>query len=264
MNSVVEKLAAIEQEVAAIQPRVAPLTGRIADLAQKVANLAQQLNGIAAESDSLKQDIELTQQGLVRIQTLIGESRAESEQLVAGQEESQQRCETMQAVFGTTFQAVSQFFEAAQRMGLADQAKAVFHTPPPAVETAAVESGTLLPESPAVSEPPVNEEPQTATSPEELPAWEPPTMESVLAESGFDSPSPDVGEQELSPVSVPSFHDVADQPSGDIASQLDVPPLNLSIPPLPEQGETETEDNTDEIEALLASMGAPVTAAAGN
>jgi uncharacterized coiled-coil protein SlyX len=135
MNSVVEKLAAIEKEIAAIQPKMAPLTERIADLDQKVAGFAQTLTGIAEESAAVKQDIELTRQGLTRIQTLIGESKAESEQLVAGQEENLQRCETMTAVFGAAFQAVSQFFEAAQRMGLADQAKTVFKVPsiaPPA------------------------------------------------------------------------------------------------------------------------------------
>jgi len=129
MNSVVEKLAAIENEVAAIQPKMAPLTERIADLDQKVAGFAQQLSGIADESAAVKQDIELTRQSLTRIQTLIGESRVESEQLVAGQEENQQRCETMTAVFGAAFQAFSQFFEAAQRLGLADHAKAGFSVP---------------------------------------------------------------------------------------------------------------------------------------
>jgi chromosome segregation ATPase len=116
MNSVVEKLAAIEREVAAIQPKMAPLTERIADLDQKVAGFAQQLSGIAEESAAVKQDIELTRKCLARIQTLIGESKVESEQLLAGQEENLQRCETMTAVFGAAFQAVSQFFEAAQRM----------------------------------------------------------------------------------------------------------------------------------------------------
>ena len=130
MNSVVEKLAAIEKEVAAVQPKMAPLTERIADLDQKVAGFAQQLTGLAEESASVKQDIELTRQSLTRIQALIGESKIESEQLVAGQAENLQRCETMTAVFGAAFQAVSQFFETAQRMGLADQAKAVFLHPP--------------------------------------------------------------------------------------------------------------------------------------
>jgi len=308
MNSVVEKLAAIEKEVATIQPKITPLTGRIADLTQKVSDLAQQLNGIVAESAAIKQDVELTQQGLFRIQSLIGESKAESEQLFAGQEENLQRCETMQAVFGTAFQAVSQFFEAAQRMGLADQAKAVFLTPPPAgeaavpiemVTTAAVaeESAPPMAKLPPVAELPAqepqmnDESPMADALPDESPALAPPAVESGLAESDFDSPSSDVEEQEFASLPVPGLPDVAAppdnvdsadldsadldsdsdsdsaaemEPAGDIASELDVPPLNLSIPPLPEQGEGETEDDTDEIEALLASMGAPVTAAAGS
>jgi len=249
-----------------------------------VTDLVQQLTSVAEESAAVKQDVEMTQQGLVRIQTLISESRAESEQLVAGQEESLQRCETMQAVFGTAFQAVSQFFEAAQRMGLADQAKAVFLNHPSAVESATEESEPLIPTLPSVSEPPVPEPPASEElliediPLDELPAWEPPTMESVLAESGFDPPVSNVEEKTTDSWSVPDPPDVADhsdysadlnsdtdsESSGDIASQLDVPPLNLSVPPPPEQGEAETEGDTDEIEALLASMGAPVTAAAGN
>jgi regulator of replication initiation timing len=276
MNSVVEKLTAIEQEVAAIQPKIAPLTGRIDDLAQKVTDLAQQLTDIVAESVAVKQDIELTQQSLSRIQTLIGKSRVESEQLFAGQEENLQRCETMQAVFGTAFQAVSQFFDAAQRMGLADQAKAVFLTPPSPVETVTEETAPPIPElPPALESPLVSEEPPIADNAlDEPPAWNQPMEESGLAESDFDSPSSDAAENELAPLSALGLPDVADQadlnsdadtePSSDIASQLDVPPLNLSVPPLPEQGEMETEDETDEIEALLESMGTPVTAAAGN
>ena len=286
MNSVVEKLAAIEKEVAAIQPKMGPLTERIANLAQKATDLAQQLTGVAEESAIVKKDFELTRQGLVRIQTLISESRAESEQLVAGQEENLQRCETMQAVFGTAFQAVSQFFEAAQRMGLADQAKAVFlNSPPLPTEVATGEPCPSIPDLPTVPEPPVSEElPSTDMPLDELPTWEPPTMESVLAESNFSTPLPSEGEEDVLPP-VPGLPDVAappdivdqgdldaadlnsntdTEPSDDIASELDVPPLNLSVLPPPDQSEMETESDTDDIEALLASMGAPVTASAGN
>jgi len=146
MNPVVEKLAAIEKEVAAIQPKMAPLTERIADLHQKVTGFTQQLADLAAESVAVKQDVELTRQSLGKIQTLISESKVESEQLVAGQEENQQRCETMTAVFGAAFQAVSQFFETAQQMGLADQAKAVF---------LAHSSSSASAAPPVVSDPPI-------------------------------------------------------------------------------------------------------------
>jgi len=338
MNSVVEKLAAIEKEVAAIQPKMVPLTQRIADLDQKVAGFARQLTGIAEESAAVKQDIELTQQSLTRIQTLIGESRVESEQLVAGQEENLQRCETMTAVFGAAFQAMSQFFETAQRMGLADQAKAVFL--PPASEAALgqpVLSGALpssqvppalpvaeeLPtdwkavsqemesamDSPAVADPaitdtavtetlaaePVISEPPVTASPEPLPTAspEPPpesepvsesAAESALSESDFDSAMSGADSGEPVSWSVPGLPDVAAvpevalpemegtdleaspmEPPEEIVSQLEVSPLNLSVPALPEQNEPIQIDENDEqeIEAMLANMMAPVTATAG-
>ena len=365
MNPVVEKLAAIEKEVAAIQPKMAPLTERISALDQKVADFAQQLTGIAEESASVKQDIELTQQCLARIQTLISESKVESEQLVAGQEENLQRCETMTAVFGAAFQAVSQFFETAQRMGLADQAKAVFLTPPsnsipsapiPAVPPAS-ESPPAAPdepvieaapaEEPAIPEPPMVETPEPDNNQENMEAGseatqcdqsnlpsdpvtpaapalptvtsdpefssesqiespepiaeavpviepavtEPPIVESpepkaelLLTESDFDSVMSDAntGSDELASWSVADLPDVATppvmeaidsdadsfagaEPSSEMASQLDVPPLNLGIPDLSEQSEAVADGDSDEddIEAMLASMMAPVTATAG-
>ena len=389
MNPVVEKLAAIEKEVTAIQPKMTPLTERIADIDQKVAGFAQQLAGIAEESAAVKQDIELTLQSLARIRTLIGESKTESEQLVAGQEENLQRCETMTAVFGAAFQAMSQFFETAQRMGLADQAKAVFLSPsstpatltlppaftappdppvippaplesappipqpvaetvppakppviespvsPPSAETAPVEvppmkppvpepASELPPEIPAkpaiekepviekplaaepvhdddresipsakesksaLPEPPVPEPPVMNASVVDLPAVEPPATESpaesVLSASDFDTATSDTAEKESSSWSVPGLPDVvtppdiahsdfdsADsdtdaEPPGEMASQLDVPPLNLSAPALPEQSESVPANDMDDqdIEDMLASMMTPVTAAAGS
>ena len=264
MNSVVEKLAAIEKEVAAIQPKMLPLTQRIADLDQKVAGFAQQLTSIAEESAAVKQDIELTRHGLTRIQTLIGESKAESEQLVAGQEENLQRCETMTAVFGAAFQAVSQFFETAQRMGLAEQAKAVFLNTP-SVPTSAIP-------------------PPVSITPPVLPTFSEPELESVLSESDFDSVASDSAEMDSAPWAVPGLPDVAtppgmdsvhldsdfavfadSEPTSEIASQLEVPPLDLSVPELPEQSEpAEMEEDDQEIEAMLATMMAPVTATAGS
>ena len=321
MSSVVEKLAAIEREVAAIQPKMLPLTERIADLDQKVAGFARQLVGVAEESAAVKQDIELTRQSLARIQTLIGESRAESEQLVAGQEENQQRCETMTAVFGAAFQAMSQFFETAQRMGIADQAKAVFLSQPSSPEVSTFPQMPLLSSS-SESEPP--EEPtvpaaepvfddtgnftdnaseafpdgpgehgvdaDVSPTPESLvPELQNPAShdveaaESVLSESDFESAISDVSENELASWSPPDLPDVTApspeivnddddsvdsesesdaEPSAEIASHLDVPPLNLSVPALPMQSEQTTADEMDEqeIEALLASMQTPVTA----
>jgi len=269
MNSVVEKLAAIEKEVAAIQPKMAPLTERIADLHHKVTGFTQQLADLAAESVAVKQDVELTQQSLIKIQTLIGESKVESEQLVAGQEENQQRCETMTAVFGAAFQAMSQFFETAQQMGLADQAKAVF----------------LAPSSPPASLPPLSVPVAPPVVPDP-PVQKSPITESVLSESDFDSAIPDTGEmEETAPWSVPGLPDVAappeiaqadlgtadsdseadTEPSSKMASQLDVPPLNLAVPALPEQGESAASETDDqEIEDMLATLMTPVTVAAGN
>ena len=294
MNSVVEKLAAIEKEVAAIQPKMVPLTQRIADLDHKVAGFAQQLAGIAEESAAVKNDIELTQHSLNRIQTLIGESKVESEQLVAGQEENLQRCETMTAVFGAAFQAVSQFFEAAQKMGLADQAKAVFLAPPPNIPIP--QSPTPITEEP-IAEEPITEEPIVEEPIVEEPIVEEPAvagMDSVLTESDFDtvSSSMEFGESgsELPDVAAPpdltesamesgaEFADTEslsgimpdDEPSDTMASQLDVPPLQLnplhldgaSLPDLSVPMEMD-EVNEQEIEDLLATMMVPVTASAG-
>ena len=413
MNSVVEKLAAIEKEVAVIQPKMMPLTERIADLDQKVAGLAEQLTGIAEESAAVKQDIELTRNGLARIQTLIGESKAESEQLVAGQEENLQRCETMTAVFGEAFQAVSKFFETAQRMGLTDQAKAVFLNAPslPEVPTAqssvsdAVSSAMAAPypprsrphtispaalpselkkvwnrlpsipelalsehtnEIPLPSEPPpivealtpepelmdeskiesilsdsdfdsvmsnasesdtnsspVPDLPGVTTLPEmadadlgaidssseadaeqsgamtsdldvpppivEALTPEPELMdeskiESILSDSDFDSVMSSASESDMNSSPVPGLPDVATLPemadadlgaidssseadaeqSGTMASDLDVPPLNLAAPALSEPNAPMTETDDQAIEDLLASMAIPVTAGAGN
>lgn len=322
MNSVVEKLAAIEKEVAAVQPKMAPLTERIAALDQKITGFAQQLTGLAAESAAVRQDMELTRNSLARIQTLIGESKVESEQLVAGQEENQQRCETMTAVFGAAFQAVSQFFETAQRMGLTDQAKAVFLAsssaqtmptpppvlskppipePPPALEQPSVPEQPIIPEPPVpepvvavpvIEEPPVMEsaemEPDAKEPPVEEPiedapiGEEPPAPESALSESDFDSALPDAEESAPAPFSLPGLPDVAappemepcnldseaaaiedTEPSHDMASHLEVLPLNLSAPALPEQSEpAEDEADDQEIEALLATMMTPVTTGA--
>ena len=206
MSSVVEKLAAIEREVAAIQPKMLPLTERITDLDQRVSGFAQQLTSIAEESAAVRQDIELTRQSLARIQTLIGESKTESEQLVAGQEENQQRCETMTAVFGAAFQAMSQFFETAQRMGIADQAKAVFLTHPP-------ESATLTLSQAHSSD----VEAESAEVPEELPTTEIPdeeshmsaTAEPALSDADFESTISSADEQNLNLQTVPDLPDVS-------------------------------------------------------
>ena len=130
MNSVVEKLATIEQELAALQPKMAPLGERIAALDQKVTGFARQLTDLVAESAAVKQDIELTGQGLARIQTLVGESKIESEQLAVGQEENLQRYRAMESFVGTLYQLHSQSVEIAQWLGLADQAKAILPVPP--------------------------------------------------------------------------------------------------------------------------------------
>ncbi|MCL2005915.1 MAG: hypothetical protein FWG73_07085, partial [Planctomycetaceae bacterium] len=202
-------LAAIEREVAAIQPKMAPLTERIADLDKKISDFAQQITGFAEESASVKNDIELTQQSLTKILSLIGESKTESEQLVAGQEENIQRCETMTAVFGAAFQAVSQFFETAQRMGLADQAKAVFLAPTPGQPLPAFPTAlsAALPETlPAIDAESIAEEPAS----EEPAAEEVPTEEPAVEESAFEEPA----------VEEPVIEDIV---VGDIAGEEALP-----------------------------------------
>ena len=298
MNSVVEKLAAIEQEVAALQPKMAPLMERIAALDQKVTGFAQQLTDLASESASVKQDVELVGQGLARIQTLIGESKIDSEQLAAEQEENQQRYQAMESFVGTLYQLHSQSVQIAQWLGLADQAKAIFPAPPSAPAT--IGDGRLQTtdgsREPATVSPDVDEESNAEPMPEE-PACEPepplvvpspvdeppveeepPIPESTLSESDFDSAMPDSDEQEPEPWgAMPDLPDVAAPPEMEVfssdsdaepsmdeeemASQLDVPPLNLAVPDLPEQNESEavSEQDEQEIEDMLATMMAPVT-----
>lgn len=274
MNTVVEKLAAIEQEVAAIQPKMLPLSERIADLHEKVTGFTQQLADLVTESATVKQDVERTRQSLAKIQTLIGESKLESEQLAAGQEENQQRCETMTAVFGAAFQAVSQFFETAQRMGLADQAKEVF-LPPASYPPALPQPDSPQPELPqplssdADSVPPPIEFTEP-TVPEDVAETEPaepavlpvPSLPDVTIPPDGMTADADSSDLESKAI-LDSIEDA--EPAHEIASQLDVPPLNLAIPDLPEHSEPAA-DHSDEqdIEAMLATMMAPVTAAAGN
>jgi len=323
MNSVVEKLAAIEKEVAALQPKMTPLTERIAALDQKVTGFAQQLTDLAAESAAVKQDIELTGQSLARIQTLIGESKLDSEQLATEQKESQQRYQAMESFVGTLYQLHSQSVQIAQWLGLADQAKAAFPAPPSAPATLAAaalatppiaelsEQPVFEPDPPMPAddkqesvaeampeEPPVEKLPELpACEPdlptpealaeamsEELPVEEPPAAESVLSESDFDSAMSELVETEPGPwAGMPNLPDVAAPPemevfpsasdtdmdteppctelSDEMASQLDVPPLHLSVPALPEQNEPEAmnEQDEQEIEDMLATMMAPVT-----
>jgi len=284
MNSVVEKLAAIEQEVSALQPKMAPLTERIAALDQKVTGVARQLTDLAAESAAVKQDIEYTRQGLTRIQTLIGESKAESEQLAAEQEDHQQRYKAMTAFVEAARQV---FFGTDQPMGLTDQAKAVFHALPVEAtdgrrQTAAELAGTAGLETAPHS---VIEQPMEGSVVEELPVEEPPVAEppveesaeeSALSESDFDSATSAPDDEESAPWGMPGLPDVAAlpeieafpsdidteaEPSCEMASQLEVPPLNLAVPALPEQNEPEAinEQDEQEIEAMLADMMAPVT-----
>jgi len=284
MNSVVEKLAAIEKEMAALQPKMAPLAERIAALDQKVTGFALQLTDLAAESAAVKQDIELTRQSLTSIQTFIGEAKTESEQLATEQEEHQQRYKAMETFVGTLYQLHSQSVQIAQWLGLADHAKAVFPAPLSVPETLTFPPAAELPEPPIYEPEPPAPEAADETIPGELPveklsAEEPSSMESILSESDFDSAVPDPTEQEPEPwampgglpgvmaypeeemTTVPSDADTDAEPSSEMASQLDVPPLNLAVPALPEQNESATmgEEDEQEIEAMLAAMGTPVT-----
>ena len=314
MNSVVEKLAAIEQEVAALQPKMTPLTERIAALDQKVTGFAQQLTDLATESATVKQDIELAQQSLTRIQTLIGESKIDSERLAAEQEENLQRYKAMESFVGTLYHLHSQSVQIAQWLGLADQAKEIFPAPPSAPNTigdgtigdgrrqtadGSGEPATMSPgidkessdeesstepvpeepvcesEPPMPEEPPVVEPPVTESPTEELPITEPTLSKSDFTESDLDAAMSELAETEPEPWGgMPGLPDVAtppemetfpsdsdSEPSSEMASQLDVPPLNLAVPALPEQNETEamSEQEEQEIEDMLATMMAPVT-----
>jgi len=289
-----------------------PLTERIAALDQKVTGFAQQLTDLAAESAAVKQDIELTGQSLARIQTLIGESKFDSEQLATEQKESQQRYQAMESFVGTLYQLHSQSVQIAQWLGLADQAKAAFPAPPSAPATLAPAALTTpplaeLPEQPVFEpDPPMpandNQESVAQAMPEEplveelpeLPPYEPdlpapeavaeimPEAEAILSESDFDSAMPELVEPDPW-AGMPNLPDVAALPemeifpsasdadtgtelpgtelSDEMASQLDVPPLHLSVTALSEQNELEamSEQDEREIEDMLATMMAPVT-----
>ena len=350
MNSVVEKLTAIEHEVAALQPKMAPLTKRIVALDQNVSDFARQLAELTAESAAVKQDIEFTRQSLTRIHTLIGESKAESEQLATEQDENLERYKAMESFVETLYQLHSQSLQIAQWLGLADQAKAVFPAPPhlgskgitelPMQETSAE---TIQPEEPPPEQlpeglpaPPSLDEPDPPMSANEQPTneyWEaiaetvppeqlaeglsaPPSLDepdppisaneqptneyreaiaetvppeqpagglpladsilSELSESDFGAVTFEAEEKELASWAVHGLPDVAappevdgvpsdsytdSEPSSEMASQLDVPPLDLAAPALPEPDVSATIDEQDDqdIEAMLAAMGVPVT-----
>jgi hypothetical protein len=161
---------------------------------------------------------------------------------------------------------------------------------PPIAEPPAVES--------SIAEPPPTEEPSSwASAPEEneenvdetmtvaaavpgFPEAELSAAESILSESDFNAAVSDSGDTELASWAAPDLPDVTSlpemastpdsfadaEPSDEIASHLDVPPLNLAIPALPEQNEPDAidEEEEQEIEDMLATMMAPVTATAGN
>ena len=251
MNSVVEKLTAIEQEVAALQPKMAPLAERIAALDKKIAGFSQQLIDVAAESAAVKKDIEFARQGLTRVQTLVSESRAESEQLEVGQEENLQRYKAMEAFVGTLYQLHSQSVEIAQWLGRADQAKAVFPAPPLAPVTLTVPPVAKSPEPPPADKPtlpapepiakPVLEEfpaeepsapePVAELVPEELPAEEPPAPEPVAEPMLEELPA-----AELPVAEPPTEESILSESDFDsaLSDASDKTPDPLTMPGLPD------------------------------
>jgi len=139
-----------------------------------------------------------------------------------------------------------------------------------------------MPMEPPAAEP---ELPLPETIAEAIPT-ELPITESALSESDFDSATSGASEKELESWKVPDLPDIATspemgaihtdsdhadsdsdaEPSDEMASHLDVPPLNLATPALSEQNGQTTADKKDEqvfdeqdIEAMLAAMGTPVT-----
>ena len=259
MNSVVEKLTVLEQEVAALLPKMAPLTERISALDQKVTGFAQQLTDLAAESATVKQDIEHTGNSLTHILTLVGESKAESEQLAGGLEENQQRYKTMEAFVGTLYQLHSQSVEIAQWLGHTDQAKAIFPAPPSAPtgespwQTEAGGRMEQLAEEVASSDAGFDAAMPDAIKEEPTP-WEmPPNLPDVAALPEMETVHSDVEPPDAEPSDA--------EPSCEMASQLDVAPLNLAVPALPEPNESTEIDEKDEqeIEEMLATMMTPVT-----
>ena len=240
MNSVVEKLTAIEQEVAALQPKMAPLAERIAALDKKIAGFSQQLIDVAAESAAVKKDIEFARKGLTRVQTLVSESRAESEQLEVGQEENLQRYKAMEAFVGTLYQLHSQSVEIAQWLGRADQAKAVFPAPPLAPVTLTVPPVAKSPEPPPADKPTLPA-PEPIAKPvlEELPAEEPPAPEPVAGpvpeELPAEEPPAPEPVAELVPEELPAEEPPAPKPIAEpMLEELPAAELPVAEPPTEE------------------------------
>jgi regulator of replication initiation timing len=272
MGSIVENLAVIEKEVGLIQPRISPLVEKIEALNQKIETFTKQLAEIGAEAASIQQEVGSTQQGFAKIQSLIAETRSESEQFVAGQEENQQRCETMTAVFGEAFQVVSRFLATAQKMGLVEpaQAEPLLTSPP------------VLTPSPAEPEPVVPAREEEVVQGEEPESQVSACEEEFSAISDADFVSVITPAAEIAKLSLPGLPDVAAPPALDddvetgdpttvegpteeaeestneIASELDLPPLLLDTPTSTEEPDTD-EENEQQIEDMLTDMLTPVT-----
>ncbi|MDR3181490.1 MAG: hypothetical protein LBT89_00985 [Planctomycetaceae bacterium] len=270
MSSLVEKLAAVENEIIAAMPKMESLVNETDTFTQKLAAFAGQSSDIAEKAAVLRKEAADTQQCLRHIQTLITEVKADTEAFVASQENNQQRCETMTAVFGEAFQTVSRFFETAQRLGLAQSTSL-----PPALESEPVEvpkPAAKIPE-PAVVEPepvaeipePVIVEPEPVEEISEPVIVEPePAVEEPepVAEIPAAPPLPDItaAPEDVS-AETNDVSDIPDDMTENLTGNLDVPPLNFGNvpPPINADGNEDGSDEQD-IENMLADMMKPVTA----
>jgi regulator of replication initiation timing len=291
MNLLVEKLAAVEKEAAGILSKIENLFSQTDDFNQKVAAFAGQSSEIAAAVASIRQEVADTQQGLKHVRELIAEAKSETEDMVANQDDNQQRCETMTAVFREAFHAASRLFETAQHLGFTDQAKTAFL---PEALTVENDDTPVVPTSAAatpISQPAVEEdtEPETSvTEPEPTVAAEPVVetepiveaepvddLESILgAETSNGVPVADIQTPPLPDVTseLPTEpqHDLdadevpdSDDTSDSMASNLDVQPLNLEALPsvnLPAEPITTDPSDEQEIEDMLTDLMKPVTA----
>ena len=177
--------------------------------------------------------------------------------------------------------------------GLAEPIREPVAPPPLSLtEVSATESEERPTENISAQEVPAIDEPTPIVSPvAETTLSEPSEAELALSESDFDSVTESEKEGPAS-WSVPGLPDVAALPemtydsdsntgtdpgqsevegsdtegSDEMASHLDVPPLNLAVPASPDPHGTAEMSEVDEqeIENMLATMMTPVTAAAGS
>ncbi|MDR0705474.1 MAG: hypothetical protein LBF88_10870 [Planctomycetaceae bacterium] len=297
MSDLVEKIVAVEEQIALIQSKMVPLTSKVEMLNRKIDGFSGLLAEITGETKIIQQEINSTQQGLELIQTLVGKTKKEGEQIEADQNENKHLYESMTEMFGEAFQVVSRFFETAQKIGIVDKEKTpdfrIFQQqqtaqqqtePAVNISEPSISSVTEEPVIENISEPPIvgetsepfNKTPDSFTEILDLPeennseeyqfAESERNRESVseVAESAVPS-VPSLPDISILPETLPPDNDVETEPSETEtpveAATLDLPPLQLTIPQnTGNSGQTEfSEEEEKQLEDLLANLSTPIS-----